>query len=271
MGMSAGDIALLIRLREQGAIPDRAAVIEIGAQQLSNSTLRARAQVEKLGRLFGVQSTPPLPAPVASEIDSVGYERLSADAPLSRSLWTWLGFSYAAIDIDGSPGALALDLNVDDVPGNLLGKYHLVTNFGTTEHVANQMNAFKVMHDLTAPGGVMLHHVPSQGSFNHGLFNYNPKFFWILARSNDYRWLHFDLSIEPTPRGMPDNLIESVRPYRPEIIDFAASYRATEYSLVVALQKPRDAAFVPPIDGPAGRNAASRAILHRLGSLFKRR
>jgi hypothetical protein len=63
-------------------------------------------------------------------------------------------------------------------------------NFGTTEHVANQLNAFKLIHDLAAKGCIMVHTLPSHGQFNHGLVNYNPKFFWMLARSNGYRLLH---------------------------------------------------------------------------------
>jgi hypothetical protein len=36
------------------------------------------------------------------------------------------------------------------VPPEHKRKYHLVTNFGTTEHVANQIPAMKIIHDLTA-------------------------------------------------------------------------------------------------------------------------
>ena len=100
------------------------------------------------------------------------------------------GSGYAAIDIDASPGSIPLDLNFDDVPAEFKASFALVTNFGTTEHVANQLNAFKTIHDLAEVGGVMIHTVPAQGYMNHGLVNYNPKFFWMLARSNGYKWLY---------------------------------------------------------------------------------
>ena len=218
MGLSLKDIELLIRLREGGNLPDRASVIEIGAQQISNSVLRNRPQIERLGSLFNVKSPPPIPEPLQATIGPDGHERMSAGSASWRAaLWTWLGFSYASIDIDGSPGAIPLDLNSASVPPELVGKHHLVTNFGTTEHVANQVNAFKIAHDLTAPGGVMMHTLPTQGAFNHGLVNYNPKFFWALARANDYRWLYFDFTSDPpTAPDVPDNLIEAVQPFRPE-------------------------------------------------------
>lgn len=248
MGISLKDVQLLIRLREDGYLPDRASVIEIGAQQISNSVLRNSSEVERLGRLFGTKSLAPLPSPLASQVGPDGHERLSPDATLARELWTWLGFSYASIDIDGSPGAIPLDLNFASVPPKLLGKHHLVTNFGTTEHVANQANAFQIVHDLTSPGGVMMHTLPAQGAFNHGLINYNPKFFWKLARANDYRWLFFDFMVAPQPHPMPDNLIEAVRPFRPEIEQSAADYRVSECSLWVVLQKRSGAKYAPPMD-----------------------
>jgi hypothetical protein len=48
----------------------------------------------------------------------------------------------------------------------------------------------------------MLHNLPLQGHLRHGLFNYNPKFFWMLARSNAYREIYVDYSrgaAEPFP------------------------------------------------------------------------
>ena len=75
---------------------------------------------------------------------------LDSKAPPARHFWQWLGFEYAAIDIDGSPGSIPLDLNYDRIPTQAKGKYGLVSNFGTTEHVANQLNAFEIIHDLTA-------------------------------------------------------------------------------------------------------------------------
>ena len=61
----------------------------------------------------------------------------------------------------------------------------LIINTGTTEHVANQGNAFRVIHDLSAVGGLMYHEVPA-GSWDHGLINYGPRFFQCLQQQNDY-------------------------------------------------------------------------------------
>ena len=52
-------------------------------------------------------------------------------------------------------GTLVLDLNFDEAPKDHWNKYGLVTNHGTSEHIMNQYNVFKMMHDFTRPGGVM--------------------------------------------------------------------------------------------------------------------
>lgn len=94
---------------------------------------------------------------------------------------------YAAVDLHGTSKALALDLNEPlDLPKH---SWDLVTNIGTTEHVFNQYQAFKSLHELVKPGGMMLHSLPNQGCFDHGFFNYHPTFFYDLALANHYETL----------------------------------------------------------------------------------
>jgi hypothetical protein len=196
MAIGLGDVWLVQRLRTEGFLPDPVTVAEIGAQQVNDTILENRADLTALGEAFGVRTAPPALAVTKSD----GRHAL-AGAPMTREIWQWLGAEYLAIDIDGSPDAIALDLNCDAVPAEARSKYSLVTNFGTTEHVANQANAFKIIHDLTATGGIMIHNLPCHQP-NHGLFNYNPKFFWALARANDYRQVYMRADPEADPEGI---------------------------------------------------------------------
>src|SRR5712691_4666411 len=116
MGVGPQDLDVLFRLREEGYIPDRASVIEIGAQQLANSFLEAHQKIESVGRCFRTEKALSLPVPKPAATVHGGMEHLDAAAPLARDFWLWLGFDYASIDIDGSPGSIPLDLNYDDVP-----------------------------------------------------------------------------------------------------------------------------------------------------------
>jgi hypothetical protein len=83
-----------------------------------------------------------------------------------------------------------------------------VTNHGTSEHILNQWNVFEVMHDATKLGGLMVHGVPFNGEFEHGIISYMPKFFWALAKANDYEIDTLRLSVHdpepPTPRFLID-------------------------------------------------------------------
>jgi SAM-dependent methyltransferase len=267
MGLAVASIELLIRLRQGGFMPTPRAVIEIGAQQLSNPFLRARDRLELLGQLFGATTKLDLPVPEAPTIVG-GIEPLSETTPLARQFWEWLGFQYASIDIDGSPNSIPLDLNYDMAPDWARKKFDVVTNFGTTEHVANQLNAFKTIHDLTAPGGIMIHAVPAQGLINHGLLKYNPKWFWMPARSNDYRWLDFDYTSRGHIADLPDNVIEAIVLHRPDIAERKSRYKVVDAGLSATFQKVRDIEFIPPLDVNTGTKTTNAALIERYWTVF---
>ena len=192
VGLAYETILHLIALRRSGRLPDRARVVEIGAQQLSNSFLRAEAPLAELYGLFGRKPVD-LGAPQkAVTID--GVERQAETAPASQPFWESLGFSYNAVEYGGHRGVTSLDLNRDHVPYRLRSSFDLVVNAGTTEHVVNQDNAFRVMHDLTKVGGVMMHEVPAGGMLTHGVVSYNPQFFWLLCRDNNNEVIDLTIS-----------------------------------------------------------------------------
>lgn len=104
----------------------------------------------------------------------------------SRDMHTKMGHDYDCIDLDTlDEDALLWDLNTVTCPSKMAGTYNLVTNHGTTEHLMGQVNAFKLMHDLTADNGIMLHILPCVEP-NHGFFSYSPALFESLAAANNY-------------------------------------------------------------------------------------
>jgi hypothetical protein len=269
MGIGSDAIGLLIWLKQTGHLPHRPAVVELGAQQLSNTFLRAGPATAELARVFGRSRPFELPQPRPSQLGDGQIELLHPEAPFARDFWTWLGFEYASIDIDGSPGSIPLDLNYDEVPDSARGKYHLLTNFGTTEHVANQLNAFKVAHDLTAPGGIMVHHLPTQGMANHGLVNYNPKFFWLLGRSNGYRILDFDFFPSPVSYELPKDIRDYTGSFRPDLTVRMKDYKLADAVMLVVFQKAYDVPFVAPIDVNTGARTDNKILESRYWTVFK--
>jgi hypothetical protein len=265
VGMGASTLPLLMALKRRGYIPNGSAVIEIGAQQLDQSFVGATEAIAATGRSFGVTSPPPSLAWSGPRSDT----NVLAGAPLAREFWTWLGLSYASIDIDGSPGSIPLDLNYDDVPAELVGKYDVVTNFGTTEHVANQLQSFKIAHDLATPGGLMLHVLPASGGLNHGLVSYNPKFFWMLGRSNGYKIAFMTMGQSERESGLPQNLLDFLALYEPNAADDFAAFRMPVTSLVVALQKVFDTPFVAPLDVPSDATTEHASLRARYWSVLQ--
>ena len=120
------------------------------------------------------------------------------------------GMKYAAIDIADGYRTTILDLNHSPAPPHFVGAFELVLNFGTTEHLLNQYNAFRVMHDSTRVGGYIVHSLPGVGYSNHGYFTYTPRCFFDLAGYNEYEIADFWFE---GPGGGND-LYAPVRDYR---------------------------------------------------------
>lgn len=110
---------------------------------------------------------------------------------------------YAALDLYPGDFVIQADLNVFNVPQEQKNTFDLITNFGTTEHVTDQVNVFRVIHDFLKPGGCCFHQVPFTGYYNHALYNYHPTFFAFLAHANKYEIQLFDLSAPHLPYNIP--------------------------------------------------------------------
>ncbi len=246
--MGLGNVFLndLIELKQKGALDGAKRVMEIGAQQISDSLMIA-PELPAAYALFGCTS-PPVLMPV-------GAANFSTAAPSSAGFWSALGFERSAIDVDGD--AIRLDLNRGRVPRRLRGAFDLVVNGGTTEHVANQMNAFRIIHHLVRVGGVMYHELPAGGLVDHGLVSYQPKFFNMLAKLNGYEALYVRYTAWG-PSKIPDYL-RKANPYGGDSV--------IDCSLRVALRKQHSMPFICPFDAGDGaprpwRSLVLRALVH---------
>jgi hypothetical protein len=266
MAIAAADLDVLLYLRQQKWIPDHATIVDIGEQQISNNVLRNPHKIDEVAQSFGqddIVSRLRLPSPAL-----VSDKDLDSKAPLAKALWRELGLSYTAIDIAGGAETISLDLNYDETPQDMIGKFNLVTNFGTTEHVANQLNAFKIIHELTATGGIMWHNVPTQGMQNHGLVNYNPKFFWMLSRSNGYKWLYTNYSASAAGYPIPENIVGEVARFSSNAKERLQDVRVYDAGLVSIFKKEFDIPFVAPLDVNTGATTDSKILADRYWTIF---
>lgn len=227
MGLGPPVIALYRQFKKFGIFDDVSEVMELGSQNIWCPHGRM------LSDLFA-DFQRPLPSQKflqdCAEWRGVG-----------RDLYEGLGMAYHCVDTDAKYGALELDINFDSVPEEHRNRYRFVTNHGTTEHLINQLNAFKMIHDFTCKDGYMLHALPFLGQLDHGFFNYHPNLFDCLAMYNSYRncgmWVGvaYDLS--------------SFIPYQKNLLQHLNIGPNSTGLLVVLLQKMYDTEFQVPFQG----------------------
>lgn len=120
------------------------------------------------------------------------------------------GFRYEAIDIARGYRTRIVDLNHATLPEDMVGSFDAVINFGTTEHILNQMNSFVAIHQAAKPGGMIWHQLPAIGYLDHGYFTYTGRFFFDLAGYNRYEIV--DMWFDGP--GGPEDVFAAVRSYR---------------------------------------------------------
>jgi hypothetical protein len=188
-----------------------------------------------------------------------------ADCRTSADMWRMLRREIVSLDIVGSDASMVhFDLNSDRVPANFKDHFDFVTNVGTTEHVFNQANCFKVMHDLTKVGSVMAHAVPFAGFENHGLFKYTMKFFTSIAKATDYdcldAWASMDFDARQFKPNVAEFFLDDTRMFRNarssehHPVDFYNlkfdNYHSADASIYVFLRKTKPTEFRIPNDLP---------------------
>lgn len=102
---------------------------------------------------------------------------------------------YVSVDGNGR-GTVKHDLNkpLD------LGQFDLVTDFGTGEHIFDQAQVWRTIHNLTKPGGYIAFDRPTQGYYTHCYYLVDPCLYQDVARANGYEILQLQPGV--TKRGV---------------------------------------------------------------------
>ena len=112
----------------------------------------------------------------------------------SSELWDLLGIKKTSrSDITKSQGIIYLDLN-NKVPKELVNSFDLVTDSGNNEHPFDVANAYRTMHKLVKPGGLMWIDQCVYGG--NGLFNMDQSFFELMACANKYSIIYSAYSMK---------------------------------------------------------------------------
>lgn len=178
--------------------------------------------------------------------DPAKYEKLIGQRIHVSGVYADAGFSFTSIDLNEVDHSIPVDLNFwpnDLVPAI---QYDVVTNEGTTEHVANQMNAFSIIHYLARQGGLMIHEIPLVQYGAHAMVTVTPLFIKKLIDGNKYEVIQARLKSH--------DLSEAKAFHHDESLEFIEGFtdlmeKSSMAAMVyLVLKKTSDSAFVPPLD-----------------------
>jgi hypothetical protein len=189
MGSTPKTLERLKYLTSIGALPIGGAICDIGATQLFGDADQAasRAFLNYYANLN----------PAAKRPEDVSTETLRSitESGFLGDLLLLAGFEYKALDIFHATNTILFDLNIHAPGPDLAGKFDLVMNLGTTEHVFNQLRAFQTIHSLTRIGGICYHDLPMGGYLNHALYRYDPLFFNTVLPVNKYEKMFEEVTL----------------------------------------------------------------------------
>jgi hypothetical protein len=187
MAITALEFMVLSSFREHGLLPPRPRVLELG-----ESNWYGDVSVDQLEQEIRRLLTDPhqRDAQLLALKQITGANRPGILYELARLFFVAIvqADEYTSIDPGTPSSRYRFDLNQ---PVPIAERFDLLLNIGTAEHIFNVQQFFKTAHELTLPGGLMMHSSPFTGWPDHGFFNFQPTFYFDLARANGYEILSF--------------------------------------------------------------------------------
>jgi hypothetical protein len=254
MGLATSVIRWMVS--QHGERPWSGPVLTLGVQDV------AIGYAELLA-LFRAERVCPVPVPVAQQVSttSVLLQRSAGGSKCvhPRVFFQMLGLpAYDDLDFaDFERPTLVHNLN-EPIPPAWRGRYGLVVDGGTTEHIFDVRSVLTNIVSLLQIGGEVLHIAPLSGWVNHGFYQLNPCLFYDFYAGNGFEVISAALVLLPRSSGRA----EVIRPYRytPDSFDLDdADYRTL---FCFRACKRSDQTLVLPIQGyyrqlvaQLGRNA----------------
>jgi hypothetical protein len=262
MGMNLG---LMIFLQNQGYLTNaRNRILDIGPQNVYHTT---NAQIEEFVRAQGIEVGPDRFKAEMERLVHFSSPRPGERTTFFSEICDLTNIEYNSFDVCPGLKTELLDLNYDLLPDKYTNYYDVVLNFGTTEHVFNQWNSFKIMHEAVKVGGIVYHQLPSTGYLDHGYFCYTPIFFRDIAKANGYEILEMfltpagenllnDLAIDVRADGAGIAVANSGRPAK-------GADRVPCFNIHCILRKVRSAPFKVALEIATAHASAYAGVLNR--------
>ncbi len=134
-----------------------------------------------------------------------------------KFLFGCLGLNVKSLDASDYEGADFIhDLNIPDLPEELISKFDMIFDGGTIEHVFHIPNVLKNIYAMLKVGGIIIHCSPSNNYIDHGFYQFSPTFFMDYYTSNHFEILECNF-LENNP-GYPNDPFKFME-YWPKRLD----------------------------------------------------
>jgi SAM-dependent methyltransferase len=237
MGLGIAAVQNTLELWQQGFFKNTKNVIEMGSQELH---LKA-ADFEELVEMAGVEGYK------SGDFTNLGNWPCR---PLcsSKPLYQMLGIEeYHSLDLNEQHGAIAHDYNLPLEDTSLYSKFDLVTDHGSCEHAFNIGEAYRTMHRLCKPGGLI---VIAQNLWGgNGYYCFDKPFFEGLAAANNYKILYSSYIIATNAETSHGSGLAFHVPMNRELLKSMDLTKVKEVNVYGVLQKQTEADFEYPYQG----------------------
>jgi len=156
--------------------------------------------------------------PVVGDVERSSRKLHMAGQVSDQLLFRSLGFdSVLALDKDSFEAAdILFDLNGNETPAQAVGRFDLILDSGTIEHVFHLPNALNNIFRMLKIGGRVVHISPSSNHIDHGFYMFSPTLFWDYYAANQFE-INSAMLFRYTPRhdSVPWRMME----YRPGSLD----------------------------------------------------
>jgi SAM-dependent methyltransferase len=205
MGIAKGAYRLLLDEKKKGVLKGES-VLQLGRQCI----------------LFDAKALYKYAAKHGVALDSIE-PQLSFEAYYKKrgyiddiTLFKSLGFKQVhSLDYSDFEGAdIIWDLN-QPIPEKYWGRFDLIYDGGTAEHVFDFPQVLKNIHLLLKPGGIVIHASPSNNHVDHGFYMYSPQVYFEYYDVNRYRIVTSQI-IEYSPNSKKS---WSIYAYQPGVLD----------------------------------------------------
>jgi SAM-dependent methyltransferase len=177
MGLSRGSLTFLMKEGQRRPLSGR--VLTLGRQDIWMTWDELQAAADEIG----AKLTQPETVELNAKPDFARRGQISERAALMA-----IGFteceSLDASDFEGADHVF--DLNQPSVPDELAGRFDVVIDGGTLEHVFHLPNALANIHAMLREGGRAIHLVPSSNHLDHGFWMFSPTVFRDYYGANRY-------------------------------------------------------------------------------------